>query len=516
MTVATTTVEVDDGERHRWLVPRNDVVEEHLVEQVGADGRPVDHVPPGEPTISRFEALSGPFRSYERTVTCEPLAAGHYRVTSSTRFHLGIGPWSVFFVLPMRALMRRPAGPTPWWAPPDVLDAQATASFRALASLALVTGYQGTLLTQTLTFAADEFDAGERAQADALATVRVGILLALAVAAWADRRGRRRALLVGVALMCLTTAVTAAAPSLAALTASQTVSRGFTTAVALLLVVVVAEEMPAGSRAYGASLLTMTGALGAGICLWLLPLAEVGPRAWRILFVVPLLFLPAVRSIGRHLPESRRFRHVHAHAHWPGHYGRLVLLGVSALLMSVFTTPASQLQNEFLRETHGFSAAQISLFTMATGTPGGIGIAIGGRLSDVRGRRLVGAVGVVGGVGFTVAMFLADGTLLWVWSVLGSILGGLTVPALTVYGPELFPTSLRTKANAVITTAGVAGSTIGLFTAGRLAERWELGPALAAMAVGPAIVGALILALYPETAHRELEDINPEDRLPTP
>jgi hypothetical protein len=32
------------------------------------------------------------------------------------------------------------------------------------------------------------------------------------------------------------------------------------------------------------------------------------------------------------------------------------------------------------------------------------------------------------------------------------------------------------------------------------------------LAIGPLIVAALVVILYPETAHHELEDLNPEDR----
>jgi hypothetical protein len=59
----------------------------------------------------------------------------------------------------------------------------------------------------------------------------------------------------------------------------------------------------------------------------------------------------------------------------------------------------------------------------------------------------------------------------------------------------------------------VIGSVIGLLVAGALSERWDaLGPALAVLAIGPALMAVLVLVGYPETAHLELEDINPEDR----
>ena len=83
-----------------------------------------------------------------------------------------------------------------------------------------------------------------------------------------------------------------------------------------------------------------------------------------------------------------------------------------------------------------------------------------------------------------------------------------------MYGPELFPTSLRGRANGTIAILGVTGSVIGLLTAGWLSEAWDgLGPALALLAVGPLVMALLVLVAYPETAHRELEELNPEDRI---
>ncbi|MGH9285926.1 MAG: MFS transporter, partial [Acidimicrobiales bacterium] len=118
-------------------------------------------------------------------------------------------------------------------------------------------------------------------------------------------------------------------------------------------------------------------------------------------------------------------------------------------------------------------------------------------------------------VGATVAMYHFQGWPLWAASAVGSVVGTATVPALGVYGPELFPTSLRGRANGIVGGFGRAGSVIGLVAAGWLADSaGRLGPALSVLALGPAIVALLVLAAYPETAHRELEDLNPEDRRP--
>jgi len=281
----------------------------------------------------------------------------------------------------------------------------------------------------------------------------------------------------------------------------------------VLLAIVAAEEMPAGSRAFAISLISVTGALGVGFVLFALPLADRSTDGWRATYLIPVLFIPLLAYVARHLPESRRFVATHADAHMAGHGKRFWLLAVSALLLALFTAPASQLMNDFLRDERGFTGAKIAAFTIITNIPGGIGIVVGGRLADTRGRRIVGAVGIFGGVSLTVAMVLSSGWSMWVLSAFGAVLGAMVVPAIGVYGPELFPTSLRGRANATISILGVAGSVTGLLIAGSLLDRWDdLGPALAVLAVGPLLMAMLVLFAYPETVHQELEDLNPEDR----
>ena len=99
------------------------------------------------------------------------------------------------------------------------------------------------------------------------------------VVAAADRRGRRKALLWSAAAGCVLAATGALAPSLPWLTASQMLARAFATALVILVAIVAAEEMPAGSRAYAISLMAMAGGLGAGVCVTALNLADIGPRA---------------------------------------------------------------------------------------------------------------------------------------------------------------------------------------------------------------------------------------------
>ena len=60
----------------------------------------------------------------------------------------------------------------------------------------------------------------------------------------------------------------------------------------------------------------------------------------------------------------------------------------------------------------------------------------------------------------------------------------------------------------------MAGSSVGLLLVGWLVDRWgHMGPAMSVVLVGPVVVAVLLGVAYPETAHRTLEDVNPEDAL---
>ena len=490
--------------------PRTDIVSERLS---GSD---------------RWEVAVGPFRSYERRLSAAQRTDGTWDVEEVTDYRLAVPVWAWLMHFPVRhAIRNRRETHQYWWAPPDRLDERAATVLGLLCTIQVIDGYLGTVLTQTLTFAADEFGHENTAQGIVLAVVRVGVLLALITVALADRYGRKRLMIAAGVGSCVMTAVGAFSPSLWFLGGSQLIARGLSTALGVLIVIMAAEEMPARSRAWAASVLVLCAGLGSGMAVWVLPIADLNERGWRVVYVVPLLGLAVIRWVSQRLPESRRFDLVH-NADPDGapssaldtrgrerRRERLVLLAVAAFLIAMFAAPASSLQNDFLKDERGFSAGDISLFTIVTSTPAGIGVLVGGYLADRRGRRRVGAAGLVFGATLTAWAFFTSGAALWLLTLAGIVLGGLTVPALAVYGPELFGTHDRGRANGLIITVGVAGSALGLLIAGWLSDRLggELGPALALLAIGPLSVAALVLLRFPETAGRELEDLNPEDRL---
>ena len=468
-----------------------------------------------------FRQHAGPFSSYEREVEIAPGAA---TVTERTRYRVVVPWFGWLFALPIRSAIarrghpatapHRPAsGRQPAWAPPDRLDSRHVLVLGLLAAASMSSAFVNTLFTQTVNFAADDFGISESGQGVAGVIVRCGIVLVLPLAVLADRVGRRRMIVLVAWLAPACSALGALAPNFWVLVATQTVGRPLGLALDLLVAVVAAEEMPRNSRAYAVSVLAMASGLGAGIAVMALPVADLGRAGWRFVYVVALVWLIVAADLARRLPETRRFERPHAVGQRLAR-GRLALVGGVAFLANVFVAPASFFQNRYLRDVRGYSAFDITAFTLCTATPAALGLVVGGRLADVTGRRRVFAVALPAGTALLVLSFVVGGPAMWAAAFGGGLLGGIAYPAFAVYRTELFPTGNRGRAAGIITALALVGGSIGLVFTGQMVDRgWSYGQVMTVLAAAQVVTAAIVLASYPETAHRDLDELNPEDRL---
>lgn len=480
--------------REQALVPRDDLVLEH------ATG-------PGE-----FAQAHGPFVRYRRSVTADGTQTIEYRLRLPW-FNWVYGPlvrWS----LRHRPGPDHPPGKQPWWAPGDRLDERQVLVLGLLAAASMCCTFTNTLFTQTAHKVSDAFNIGGTGQGIAGAVVRAGIIFALPFAFRADRFGRRRVIRwvsVAAPVIC---ALGALAPNFPILVATQTIGRPLGLALDLLIAVVAAEEVPKNSRAYAASIMAMAGGIGGGVCVWLLPLTGVADWGWRIPFAASLIWLAVAVSLRRHLPETIRFEARHAEApklRTP----RLGAMATIAFFSNLFVAPASFFQNRYLEDVRGYTNFGVTIFTIFTAAPAAIGLLVGGALADRHGRRIVGAGALVFGTLLINSSFAVSGSPMWGAAVLGSICVGAAVPAIIVYRTELFPTASRGRAGGIITASSLLGGSLGLVLMGQLVDR-EFGYAssLGLLALGQIVVAAIVLTRLPESAHRELEELNPEDQTP--
>lgn len=503
-------------------LPRNDV----LVAE--------EEVAPGV-----FRGVAGPFSTWEREIhTIDGETIGQTALVETLRARLAAPHLGRLMELLLRHPIRHgvPRDTSPWWAPTQRITQRDATILGLCATLSLIAGFLGGLIGQTMAFIAKDLGGDTDVQATAFAIIRVGAVLTFVATALADRRGRRPVLkwtLVGASVAAL---VTALAPSLTVVTGSQLVCRGLVAASAYLIPIVCSEELPARSRAYAIGLMSLPGALGVGIVLWLLPLINLGPSAWRLLYLFGAVTLIATWKTVARLPESRRFESVDPLAatepagfrakssaepesegeRWSGVViSRFLVLALTMVLLNVFAAPVQQMQTDYLSNTRQMGPALIALFMLATNSWGFVGVALGARMADRSSRRLATAIGMVGFAIGNTLLFTFGGPLMWVGSLIGSAVGGLIVPSLGALLPELFPTLRRGAANGLMNGAAVCGSILGLLIVARSVSDGHYAPTVAMLALGPLIVAALVWAL-PETAGVELEELNPSDSAPDP
>ena len=388
----------------------------------------------------------------------------------------------------------------------------------------LPASFVNTVFTQTATYAAAEFDVSERGQGFAAAIVRWGVVIALPFAFSADRFGRRKMIVAMSWLAPIVASLGALSPSFGFLVATQTIGRPLGISLSIFIVVFATEEMGTNTRAWALSVLAVGSGVGAGSAVGALPLAGISDSSWRYVYIVGLLWLVVAVVLTRSLPETERFlalRHqqeeespthhsaaVSAHIH----RDRLWLQIAVAVLTNIFIATASVFQIRYLKDVRDYSASLVAIFTMITAIPASIGLIAGGRIADRQGRKKLAIITIPLGAILIATSYGFGSYMMWLTAILGGICLGLAYPAMAVFRSELFPTAKRNVASAIITTASLIGGSFGLIGAGLLLDRdVSYATVMMGLAMGPVLVAVLVFLKYPETAHRKLEELNPED-----
>lgn len=405
------------------------------------------------------------------------------------------------------AVSRKPRTP--------VLTARQRTILWLLAMACVPATYANTLFTQTVAYAAQDFNISEQGQGIGAAIIRWGVVISLPLAALADRIGRRRLIIICAFGAPIITALGGLAPSFTVLVATQTIGRPLALVLTILIGIVATEEMSSDSRAWAISVLALAAGLGAGIALAALPIADLGADSWRIIYAISLIWLFLAIILQRRLPETTRFIERHErHLEHTTHIDktRLITQSLVAIFGNIFIAASSVFQVRYLRDDRDYSAVMITAFTLLTGTPASIGLLIGGRLADTRGRRLLSAITFPLGALLLTAAFSTSGQPMWLASLSGGICLGLAYPAMAVYRGEMFPTLHRSFASGVIMTASLIGGSVGLIGAGYFLNRdVSYGTVMSWLLIGPVIAGILVYTTFPESARRELEELNPQD-----
>lgn len=414
-----------------------------------------------------------------------------------------------------------PSAPKPVAALPAVAFAPEQAILLAAASAAVaVASFAAALFGQLAGPISDAFHASDARISLLLAITRIGALIALPVTALADRRGRRRAILIGIAGSAIVCAVSAIAPNLAVFTTAQVFQRGLLITTVTVAGIAVIEESPEGARAYSASMLALAGGLGFSIAVVVLPLADLGNWGWRIPFALGALSILLTPSIARHLSETTRYVALSARTDiergrvrdiFRFYRRRFFLLAAASFLTSMFSAPSSQLMNKYLTDDRGFSNTGVALFrSVTTAVPGLVGLVLGGRLAEAKGRKPVAAVALGIATVTQMIFFLASGATIWFMSAISILAASASGIALGTLDAELFPTETRGTSNALLTVIAVVGSAAGFGIAGGLSDPLgSLGRSIALTGIAALIAAVAVVPMLPESAAQSLDEISP-------
>lgn len=355
--------------------------------------------------------------------------------------------------------------------------------------------------------------------------VRAGAIFALPLAAAADRIGRRRMLLITIVAYTALTGLTALAPNAESFVVLQFLARAFAVTEAILATVVIVEEFAPENRGWGVGAAGAIQACGAGFASVLFGFVDVLPFGWRALYAVGLVPLLLIAYWRRTLPETTHFSHLAESTsvtlevpavkrilalgrRYPRRFWALTAV---VFLTTVTSTAAGFFAPKYLQDAHGWTPAGVAALTFFGGAFAIIGNPLAGWLSDTRGRRPVTAVFAFGLGAAALLLYNAAGLLLpvlWMSFVFFQLGTGVTEGT---YSAEMFPTSQRSTAAGARALVSSLGAIVGLSTVSALfpllGSNWA---AVSVLTVGCFVVPLIVLALFPETARRTLEEIAPE------
>lgn len=374
--------------------------------------------------------------------------------------------------------------------------------------IGFVAAYAASQMAHMLPFVRLSFDLTEGEMSLMFAGIRAASLLGVLFAMTADRTGRRKPILAAFALMAFGSLMTAFIPSVVVFAISQALVRISVVAIASLSIVLIAEELSPGVRAFGIGIYGLAGSLGVGLGLVLLPVAEATEDAWRILFALATIGFLVFPLLSRFLPESRAFRPAPAipftkalgmglsKHFWP-------LAGV-AFFVAAFSSPAFDFVLERLINGLEWESGAARFLLIVFSGVGAVGLLVGGKLADRVGRKPTTiaalAIGLVGGVGF----YLLDSGWFLAASIFLATFGAtMLTPSFGAQRSELFPTRVRATASAWITNVAIAGSISGFMVGAVLIDRIGIAPTVATLGAG-VLIAIFLVTRLPETRGMDL------------
>jgi putative MFS transporter len=309
------------------------------------------------------------------------------------------------------------------------------------------------------------------------AWISLSALGALALSRMIDRYGRRRMILWCMAAIPVCSIGAAVSTRLIWFAAFQIGLYAVVGAAGSGCVVMLSEELPIARRARGQSFGGLAASVGAGLCVFLMPIFDAYGWSWRWMFVISAAGIAMLPAMARLLPESGRWEISDASGittrtrfydvFQPLYRKRSITMIVCALAAAISTTGANAFGYYHAVSVVGMSSAATSTMTIVAGGLGLLGFPLGAWTAERFGR-------VPTVVAFGIAMTAGHLWYFWgppshfAWPLMWLSAGffwfnvcdnGATV-ASNVAATELFPTPLRGTMIGWFALVGAIGAVI--------------------------------------------------------
>lgn len=309
------------------------------------------------------------------------------------------------------------------------------------------------------------------------AWISVSSLGALALSRMIDRFGRARMILWCLAAMPLCSIGAALSTNLIAFTVFQIALFAFAGAAGSGCIVMLSETLPIDRRARGQSMGGIAGAIGAALCVTLMPLFVTRGWSWRWMLVVAAGGIALLPTMARMLPESARWQRadaegVTAQSHYydvfqPLYRRRSITMIVCALMAAISSTAAGSFVYYHAVSVAGLSAGAASTMTLVGGGIGLLGFPLGAWTAERFGRvPTVVSFGIFITAGHLWFYWGPPAHFAWpmLWLATGffwfSVCDNAGTVASNAAATELFPTALRGTMIGWFALVSAAGSII--------------------------------------------------------
>ncbi len=363
--------------------------------------------------------------------------------------------------------------------PKSPLDAarRERATVIAIVAMLFYQGFAASIVSIASPWIGKSFNLDGAGIARLFAWISVSSLGALALSRMIDRFGRRRMILLCLAAMPVCSIGAAAATNLIAFTSFQIALYAFVGAAGSGCIVMLSEELPIERRARGQSLGGLSGAMGAALCVILMPLFVALGWSWRWMLVISAGGIAMLPAMARLLPESARWERseaegITARSHFydvfqPLYRRRSITMIVCALMAAISSTAAGGFIYYHAVSVAGLSAGAASTMTLVGGGIGLLGFPLGAWTAERWGRvPTVVRFGIFITAGhlwfywgppahFAMPLMWLAGGFFWfsVCDNAGTVAGNAAAT-------ELFPTALRGTMIGWFALVGAAGAVI--------------------------------------------------------